>query len=539
MSRRKVKKLSAKAKAHVSEGLQALAKHGGGPEAFKKLTKQQRRAMAQALFNECEPAEICKLHTDYCNGRCAMSLKAAQAGRSASGGIGAVGGAGSGVGSGYGANSPTGMGATSGAQVQSSWNKYLGKPARGVTKQKAKTSLVLSLVYECYEKKMVADMAEDRTADKTGALLRRRQPLPDFIRDFLLHKFGLPSMADGHLFGVVDCIRKHAAGSHRLRLFGMLCGVLGPPLATGPYNPRLCDMVLNVLHTLWPKFSSATLRARKERFCFVPLSSAMAAVETVFPAESCSFSLDRRQLTGPRREQLRNRVRDMATQYEMAVARAKSHQVDRTHATMETLNIAQREGITPGADLSATGLDGGVAPTLGGAADGEGRGPSRGEFESFEIVVDVDELLDACVEFWYLQVNEDMEDLGRQYDACDADKNGVLSYQEFAALLQSCTEQKIATRESLEVFKALSRIDGESDTVTRNAFATVCAQFGVTPLRGPAASANPTKRASAVSADAAEQAAAASAAIAADVVSSNGSSGRLKRPGRRRGGPAP
>ena len=52
-----------------------------------------------------------------------------------------------------------------------------------------------------------------------------REDLPGFVKDFLLNKYGLPSICDGYLYAVVDSIMKHGKTRPRLRYFGLLLGV--------------------------------------------------------------------------------------------------------------------------------------------------------------------------------------------------------------------------------------------------------------------------------------------------------------------------
>lgn len=59
-----------------------------------------------------------------------------------------------------------------------------------------------------------------------------------------------------------------------MRLFGRMTGVLDRER----YAKRLCDFVLNLLTSLFPRFTAATLRVRKEHDSFVSLKSALDAI---------------------------------------------------------------------------------------------------------------------------------------------------------------------------------------------------------------------------------------------------------------------
>lgn len=63
-----------------------------------------------------------------------------------------------------------------------------------------------------------------------------RQPFGTFISEHLFHKFGLASLRDNYLYGMVACIGSHVNKSSRVRLFGTLCGVVDP----SRYATRVC-----------------------------------------------------------------------------------------------------------------------------------------------------------------------------------------------------------------------------------------------------------------------------------------------------------
>ena len=76
----------------------------------------------------------------------------------------------------------------------------MGKVPKGMSvgKNKVKKSNVLSLIYDIYEKKMVLD-----ATDMARAVAQQEhisfQQLADFVKYFLLQKFGLPSLRDSYL----------------------------------------------------------------------------------------------------------------------------------------------------------------------------------------------------------------------------------------------------------------------------------------------------------------------------------------------------
>lgn len=85
--------------------------------------------------------------------------------------------------------------------------------------------------------------------------------MPEFIRQFLLQKFGLPSLSDGcvppppfdhfsyccipaaclrYLYSICKAIRQHKSRSRRLVLFGRMVGVLDPDRYRTPAPVSFC-----------------------------------------------------------------------------------------------------------------------------------------------------------------------------------------------------------------------------------------------------------------------------------------------------------
>ena len=84
-----------------------------------------------------------------------------------------------------------------------------------------------------------------------------------------------------------------AATSDRIRLFGEMVGVLRPR----KFSKRVCDMVLNILKTLFPKFTSTVLRSRPENKGFVTLYDALQAARKTFPEYHVPFADTQMPLT--------------------------------------------------------------------------------------------------------------------------------------------------------------------------------------------------------------------------------------------------
>jgi len=159
-------------------------------------------------------------------------------------------------------------------EISTPFARFGGRRPRGVKKVKLKRSQGMQLIYDCYAGKILADEVDDRDgvrwrskhacfrcAKLTSACndqQNARQSLPDYFRDNLLNKYGLPSLTDGYLFSLVAMVTKQAATKLRLKTFGRLTGVLGPE----QYSERACDVYLALLKRMCPKFGSTTMRSR-------------------------------------------------------------------------------------------------------------------------------------------------------------------------------------------------------------------------------------------------------------------------------------
>ena len=82
------------------------------------------------------------------------------------------------------------------------------KPKRGIKKKRVRLQHVLHLVFGCYDNKIVADQADDAVMRAGGSFVTQRQPMPDFVYDFLMNKFGLARYS-----AVPDCPRLFGVSS--------------------------------------------------------------------------------------------------------------------------------------------------------------------------------------------------------------------------------------------------------------------------------------------------------------------------------------
>lgn len=325
-------------------------------------------------------------------------------------------------------------------------SQFLRPPPKGIEKPKMKMSTVLELVHDLYHKKMVADEVDDREHV-------HRQPLAEFLRDFLLHRYGLPSVVEGYLYAIVEVLVRDGRHHQRLR---MLCICLGL-LSEDKYNPRFTDVMLHLLKQLFPKFSPSTMRTRRVGFFIVRLEDALEAMNHVFPVEALTFSIDKLQLTDGRRKKLWEEVRAEAVRYSDFAQEARS-------LIEEARAVGDDDGLPPMSGLSAVAA-------------------ITGTFREDARVVDVDDLLEICMKTWWEQVAHDAAQMKAVYHDFDSDGNGVLSFTEFKAIIAACCPDEVSLRDQMRMFKEVSSLDGpfSGDAVSAVAFAALCAKYGITP----------------------------------------------------------
>ncbi len=80
-------------------------------------------------------------------------------------------------------------------------------------------STMLKLTMILYYKKLEADAVDE-------ANFEVKQTLYDFVFDYFLFKFGIRHVAELHLKGLTESIKKHVDHYLRLRTFCLLCGIM-------------------------------------------------------------------------------------------------------------------------------------------------------------------------------------------------------------------------------------------------------------------------------------------------------------------------
>lgn len=149
--------------------------------------------------------------------------------------------------------------------------RYTRKAPKNLRQAKLTTASACNLVFDMYERKISDDAIDDSQSNA-------RAPLPNYVKEYFLQKFGLPTMCErygpfaivlicftvvphSYLYKLVETVHQHVAQSTRLRVFAVLVGVYDGDSAS--YSPRLCDFFLHLLSNTIVNFNAAFLRNRK------------------------------------------------------------------------------------------------------------------------------------------------------------------------------------------------------------------------------------------------------------------------------------
>lgn len=74
-------------------------------------------------------------------------------------------------------------------------------------------------MHEAYEVKILADGKDDAAG-------RARQPFSDFMKDFLVRKYGLKTIAMKHLGEIYASVQKNSDQIPHMKMFGLIAGMV-------------------------------------------------------------------------------------------------------------------------------------------------------------------------------------------------------------------------------------------------------------------------------------------------------------------------
>lgn len=365
--------------------------------------------------------------------------------------------------------------------------------------QAPKTNNVLSLMYDC----IIGKMRDDAIGDANGV---PRQPLPDYIRDHLLQKFGcVPPVPR-------ECVRDGCARwSVRYASRSFPCAPVG--VGRGACSAVACR---RACRSDAPGCVAAANETRRRcRRCRLPTLAESYLYSIVEVVRKNSATNGRLRLLGSLCGVLEDGV-----PFDPHLADFVLHFVRTAMPASFSAAVLRnaREGgwfIVVDAALAAIAA---VAPdepvafavstlwlspprraellaavrALAGPSS-EARVPVGGSSKAGAVsVVDFDALLVALVRVWAAQVAENQAALRDLYFSFDKDGNGVLTFDEFKRCLVGLVPRSTAPRQLLHMFTEAIDVskDGVEDSVTVQSFLALCAREGLAPNGGdtPAAS---------------------------------------------------
>jgi hypothetical protein len=304
------------------------------------------------------------------------------------------------------------------AKYAAPWRRFLGQPPRGVKWKKLDLRNALALVHDAFEKKIREDINDDARGET-------RQSFADYVRDYALQRFGLPSLAEGTIFALVEATRRFAAKSTRLRRFGRMTGILEPLR----YSPRYASVALAIMRELFQgRKLAALLRSRREGLCFVPLSHVVPVLHRLFCDTHVSVTQELLRTADHRRRELIAQVTACAKPLRSAI--------------QDALELAGQPGVSVVGKGSEERLPRALA----------------GDMTPIESVVDLDVVLDLAMATWEQQMERDRQLLTDMYAMYDVDNNGVLTFDEFTTVIRACVDPRDPAAERLLREKSLLQI---------------------------------------------------------------------------------
>ncbi len=161
----------------------------------------------------------------------------------------------------------------------------------------------LAMIYTTYANKIMADKTADR--NKLG-----RESIGNFITRSFKNEFGLDKRVSLMLAGLIKSINKFKSRSRRIEQFSELCGLA----LDQEYSAKTCDIYLNIVKTVFPKFNKVTLVKQVEGECKITHATAKKALHRVFPKKKkVKFSVGRLKLREDIFDDLKQTIKRIAT----------------------------------------------------------------------------------------------------------------------------------------------------------------------------------------------------------------------------------
>lgn len=324
--------------------------------------------------------------------------------------------------------------------------KYLQKPPKGMRIRNRDLSSMLHLIYEMFERKI----KDDEFDVATGVPAEEYSSFSEFMSSYLVQKYGLPFLADQHLFGIVEVVKHTADHSRRLHWFAEMVGLV----EAGSYTPRFAAFVLHILRKAFPRFHAALWKGHREGHLYVLLTTVLAAVDEVFPVDPPDIQFDVLRLTRGLFDSLVSELKSTAVPHSEALVR------------MEALNA-----IAPEAELH-TGIVDATAALLHPKSAG-----SSPHFRPFDVVIDVDKMVQICIDYWRMQSkhnNVALTELFVRFCNSGYERMSFALFSQVVAAL--APRKKYSSKQLAALFQQLNDLAGEGaeGTISPEIFLCFC-----------------------------------------------------------------
>jgi hypothetical protein len=393
---------------------------------------------------------------------------------------------------------------------------------------------VKSLAWLCktidqiYGAKLTADYYDARDGDPL-------QSLTDFLCEYLLMKFGLRRVAEMHLYEVVMAVKKYFLKNPKVKMFARFLGLVkirGKATSVDRHSdtPELDIGVLQVfLYTRRRLMMPPTILLRETE-----TPAALPALKGAGGDGGGGGGRDDgEELTGEQiahRKEMKDRANHVTqtkdcrtyvplghaiTQMrrvtgfmaprklikfmrtiERGVAMRRGDQHDRVHPVSNdtggqtAVRFVMRSAMLDNVQvLGDGGGDGGgdagerkTKGSEGGGSNEEGQGVAVEESSEWHVVCCLDTSMEVLLDILEVRSKQVYDELIRAFVEGDDNGDGVLSFDEFEAIIHD-KRPEFSARRALRMFKiALEKGTGNSTAIERPSFVLTCKQFGMGQL---------------------------------------------------------
>eukprot|EP00002_Diphylleia_rotans_P038003 TRINITY_DN8575_c0_g1_i2.p1 TRINITY_DN8575_c0_g1~~TRINITY_DN8575_c0_g1_i2.p1 ORF type:complete len:697 (+),score=160.41 TRINITY_DN8575_c0_g1_i2:140-2230(+) len=133
------------------------------------------------------------------------------------------------------------------------------------------TKTLLKLISSIYQEKMNADDIDDK-------MHHPRQPMPEFIYDYFINKYGLRQLAEGHLVNMLTTLTQYKGDNSRIQVFANFCDAIPNERRYPKFAP---DFYLHIYRQLLYSPVGTTFAETDDGIIWTPLSRALAIFQVI------------------------------------------------------------------------------------------------------------------------------------------------------------------------------------------------------------------------------------------------------------------